>query len=220
MDVSATGIAGSAGAGSADSLQQLGEDYTKFLTLLTAQIENQDPLSPMDSTQFVSQLAQLSQVEQAVKTNSNLEAMFYQNASLMAVTGAEMIGREVTIASDRIDQIGATNDGFYRLMADAQSVEIEIRDPLGIVVRTLTGLSGTADEDIPISWDGLSDSGQTMPDGEYTITLRASDVQGNPVTAFTYNRSQVDQVLFDQGNVYYELQNGEVITAGAALAIR
>lgn len=219
MDVNTAGLVGAGVGGSSNSLQQLGEDYTKFLTLLTAQIENQDPLSPMDSTQFVSQLAQLSQVEQSVKTNSNLEAIYYQNASLMAMTGADMIDRQVTIASDSIDLVGDQSSGFYRLMSEAHEVQIEIRDPLGIVVRTLTGLSGAANEDTAIEWDGLSDSGQAMPDGKYTVTLKATDIDSNTVAAFTYNEAAVDQVLFDQGIVYFELDNGDIITSSAALAI-
>lgn len=220
MELNNTGLASStSGGSSASSLQQLGEDYTKFLTLLTAQISNQDPLSPIDSTQFVSQLAQLSQVEQAVKTNSNLEALFNQNSSLMAIAGVDMLDRQVTIATDRIDMIDGETRGFYRLMAEAENVEIEIRDPLGLVVRTLSDQPGTANQDIPIAWDGLDDNGQTMLNGEYTISITATDSSGNPVTAFGYNQADVSQVLFDQGQVYYELSNGQVITAAAALAI-
>ena len=78
---------------STNSLSQLGEDYTRFLTLLTAQVQYQDPLQPMDATQFVSQLAQLSQVEQSVKTNTNLEDIGSQISSLLAASGSELLGR-------------------------------------------------------------------------------------------------------------------------------
>ena len=75
-----------------DSLSQLGNDYNKFLTLLTAQIQNQDPLEPVDSTQFVAQLAQLSQVEQAVQTNTQLETLSSQISGLLNLGGTDLMG--------------------------------------------------------------------------------------------------------------------------------
>ena len=85
-----------------DSLSQLGNDYNKFLTLLTAQIQNQDPLEPVDSTQFVAQLAQLSQVEQAVQTNTQLETVSSQISGLLNLGGTDLLGRDVTIQSDTV----------------------------------------------------------------------------------------------------------------------
>ena len=221
MDINATGAAQLTGAGGGStSLSQLGEDYTRFLTLLTAQIQNQDPLEPMDSTQFVSQLAQLSQVEQAVKSNSNLETLSTQLSGLSAVAGAGMIGRDVTVSSDKVVLENGESDGYYMIPEGAEQVSAEIRDPLDRVVRTLEGLPTTAGELVPLGWDGKDDLGEDMLDGTYSVKLTAVDAEGEPIPAYTYRKSAVEEVLFAEGQLYYGLPGGENVPANAVLSVR
>ncbi|MGH1466613.1 MAG: flagellar hook assembly protein FlgD [Cognatishimia sp.] len=214
--------AGSAAASttnSTSSLSQLGEDYTRFLTLLTAQVQHQDPLEPMDSTQFVSQLAQLSQVEQSVKTNSNLENLGSQMASLLSVSGAAMIGREVTVSSDQVHLAAGETNSYYNVGDGAATVTAEIYDPTTErVVRTITGLSTDSSELQQLTWDGLDDSGNAVLDGKYTFTIKAENGDGDPVTAFTYRKAVVQEVLFTEGQNYFKLDGDETLPAEAILA--
>ncbi len=221
MDVTATAAAQSAtGTGSSNSLSQLGEDYTRFLTLLTAQIQHQDPLAPMDSTQFVSQLAQLSQVEQAVKSNANLETLSAQFSALSAVAGADMIGRDVTVSSAQTQLAGGEVDGYYMLPEGAAKVSAEILDPLDRVVRKLEGLPTTDGELVPLGWDGKDDVGQAVLDGIYTVKISAEDADGEPLAAYTYRKTSVKEVLFADGQLYYSLPGDETVPSASVLAVR
>lgn len=221
MAIAPTTVSATTQATGADSsLSQLSEDYTQFLTLLTAQISNQDPLAPMDSTQFVSQLAQLSQVEQAVQSNSNLEGLSAQIANLAMAAGPNMLGRSVTVSSNGIEMIGGFSDTFYELPVAANSVSAEIRDPTGFLVRTMSGLSGEAGVDIPLGWDGKDDIGQPVLEGNYTVTIQATDGQGEALPAFTYRGADVQEVTFIDGQVSYLLSGGETVSASSIIAIR
>lgn len=200
------------------SLSDLGEDYTRFLTMLTAQIQYQDPLEPMDSTQFVSQLAQLSQVEQAVQTNSNLESLSVQVATLAELSGANMIGREVTVASDKVVLEDGETQSYFQLAYAATAVSAEIRDPLDRVVRTMSGLSGEAGESIALDWDGLDDSGNPQLDGAYTFTITATDDTGAAVQSFTFRKTEVQNLFFTDGDHLYGLDADEMVTKSGILS--
>ncbi len=205
---------------SATALSQLSEDYTKFLTLLTAQIQNQDPLSPMDSTQFVSQLAQLSQVEQAVQTNENLEGLSDSIALLTGVTGTDMIGQTVVFGSNLVDYTEEGDGTFYQLLEDAEEVTAYITDTEGNAVRTITGLSGDSSEEIDLEWDGLDDSGQPVEYGEYGVRIEAENADGESIGAYVYRTAEVEEVLFESGNIFYSVSGDEILTADAVLALR
>ena len=146
----------SGGAASAGSTAraQLSVDYESFLKLLTAQIQNQDPLEPMDSTTFVSQLAQLSQVEQSVQTNTNLEGISTQLAQASALSGVQMLGREVTTATEALVLEDGSARYEYRLDAPATQVTARVLASDGTLLREMTGLATGAEARHRIEWDG------------------------------------------------------------------
>ncbi|MBM1689220.1 flagellar hook assembly protein FlgD [Sulfitobacter geojensis] len=195
------------------SLSQLGDDYNKFLTLLTAQISNQDPLAPVDSTQFVAQLAQLSQVEQAVQTNSQLETLNTQVSALMNLGGTDLLGREVSITSNVMDLENGSVDSTYVLGAGAVDVSARITDPLGRVVRTLEGLSTTAGQQIALDWDGTDDDGTPMLEGAYTVEIVALDTAGAKVANIVSRSATVEDVRFNAGEIFFGLSGGEVVSS-------
>ncbi|HZZ11369.1 MAG TPA: flagellar hook capping FlgD N-terminal domain-containing protein, partial [Paraburkholderia sp.] len=84
-----------AGAGQSTASQQLAGNFDTFLTLLTTQLQNQDPLSPMDSTQFTQQLVAFSGVEQQINTNNNLQSLIALNQSQQAASAVSYIGHSV-----------------------------------------------------------------------------------------------------------------------------
>lgn len=201
------------------SLNQLGEDYTRFLTLLTAQISNQDPLSPMDSTQFVSQLAQMSQVEQSVQTNVQLEALRTDVGTLTLATGTQMVGQSVTVASQSAILENGGTETFYRLGAEAASVSAQIIDPLGRVVRTLEDMPVQADTDNALGWDGLDDEGNPVLDGQYDVTLTALDEAGNSMQHLMFRNATVQEVLVHQGQMFVDIGHDEIVGTDALLTI-
>lgn len=201
-----------------NSLSELSEDYERFLTLLTAQIQYQDPLEPMDSSQFVTQLAQLSQVEQAVSTNDNLEKLGAQLNSLVSVAGADLVGRDVTIVSNQFALENGTTDGHYRVSEGTAALTAEILDADGNVIRTLTNLSVDSSELQPLNWDGQDEAGNALLDGEYFVRLSAVDAEGENLSAFSYRTAKVDEVLFTDGTNYFNLDSGQQVASDAILS--
>lgn len=201
-------------------LSQLSEDYTRFLTLLTAQIAHQDPLEPMDSSQFVTQLAQLSQVEQSVKVNSNLESIQDKLASFSTIVGANMLGRNVTFTSEIAELTNGVSNTSYRLAGPASTVTAEIRDDDGTLIRTIRELSGQSENVTQLDWDGLDDAGLPVADGAYTVTVNALTEDGSEVSAAVFQDATVEEFILDFGAQYLALSNGEQLALENVLAVK
>lgn len=205
---------------SGNAMSQLGKDYQSFITLLTAQIQNQDPLEPMDSTAFVSQLATLTQVEQAVAQNANLEGIAAQLSSLSAISGLNLIGRSVVAPTQEVALSNGQATLGYRLGNEAQLVTMDVTDANGTILRTFYGLPGSTGRLHEVEWDGLDDSGQPMPEGQYAMQLTALDLDGNTVTSQSYALSRVTGLTYDQGLAVLQLETGEAVLAGLIEEVR
>ena len=216
--VGSNSLLNTSGVNSTSSLASLSEDYERFLTLLTAQIQYQDPLEPMDSTQFVTQLAQLSQVEQAVATNDNLEQLGAKIGSLVSVSGADMIGRDVTIPSSQFALANGATDASYRVPEGTNSVSAQILDENGTVIRTLSDLSIDSTQVQNLNWDGLDEGGNALLDGEYFVSLTALDIEGNQLETSTFRKARVEEVLFSDGVNYFNLDSGQQVESTLVLS--
>lgn len=194
---------------SASSLSQLGDDYTQFLSLLTAQVQYQDPLEPVDSTQFIAQLAQLSQVEQAVQQNSQLETLTDQISGLLNLGGTDLLGRSVTVQSNLAVLENGTTDTSFELEAAATDVTARIIDPQGLLVRTLSGYSGQPGVEIPLGWDGRNNQGDTVLEGRYVVQVTAKDANGESVAVELTREAVVEEVRFHEGEIIFGLDSGE-----------
>jgi len=212
---------GATTTGSQVAQAKLTADYDSFLKLLTAQVSNQDPLEPMDSTTFVSQLAQLSQVEQAIVTNSNLESINARLAASGAMADMQLIGREVTLASDQVELIDGFGSFSYQLNDPASTVRARIVAEDGTVVRTFDGLAGTANGELhEVTWDGLDSEGLTVPDAVFTVEIEATDSEDMAVSASTYAITQVEELSFETGTPLLLLRNGMQTGSGQIIAVR
>ena len=195
----------------ATSATELQESYNSFLTLLTAQISNQDPLNPVDSNQFVSQLAQLTQVEQSIATNASLEQISTMLSTVGAMSDLQLIGRDVLVPSS---QVRMTEDDFplsYQLDAGAEDVTIRIYSEDGTLVREMPGASTAEGEVIDVEWDRLDSVGLPVPPDTFRIEITASDASGNDVGATTLTRAEVTRVNFTGQGPELELDNGEQV---------
>ncbi|MFT6676439.1 MAG: flagellar basal-body rod modification protein FlgD [Sulfitobacter sp.] len=195
------------------SLSQLNDDYTQFLTLLTAQITYQDPLEPVDSTQFIAQLAQLSQVEQSVQSNSKLDTLTNQISGLLNLGGTDLLGRNVTVQSNIAVLENGTTSSTFELAETASEVSVKIIDPLGRVVRTMTGYGGESGVENPLGWDGKDDQGEAMLDGNYTVQITAKNADGDPVSVDMSRDAIVQEVRFHEGEILFGLDGGEVASS-------
>ncbi|MEH3145037.1 MAG: flagellar hook assembly protein FlgD [Methylobacterium frigidaeris] len=183
--VSTTGSAGtstgtSTTGGTATNGSTIAGNFNQFLTILTTQLRNQNPLDPLDTNQFTQQLVQFASVEQQLKTNDLLSTMSTANKSTTAASTAGLIGRTVT--ADGATSTLAEGKASWTLTAAraATKATITISDAKGNVVATQT--KALAQGSQTFAWDGRASTGQLAPDGKYTVKVQATDATGQKVT--------------------------------------
>lgn len=192
----------------ASSRSRLADNYEAFLSLLTTQLRNQDPLSPMDSNQFTQQIVQMTGVEQQLLTNDLLTALVDQGSGGMA-DAANYIGRTIVAESGETALNDGAADWVYELGDDASAVTGEIRNGAGVVVWR-GALAGKADGENSFRWNGENMAGNALPEGRYTLTVSASDRSGGDVTVRTLVRGQVTGVEQRDTGVYLNTDAGDV----------
>ncbi len=178
----------------------LGKD--DFMKLMITQLKYQDPMSPMDGSQFASQLAQFSSLEQLSNLNQNvqssIESNFYLTQSINNTLTATLIGKGVKISGNTInysDQ-GSIQMG-YNLPYNAVTGNIKIYNEAGALVKTFDNVPlGSGDH--KLSWDFTDNDGNTVSEGKYSFTVEAKDPDGNDIDAQTYTYGSIDGVKFSE----------------------
>ena len=155
-------------------LQSLTSNFQTFLSLLTTQLRNQDPLSPVDSNQFTQQLVQMSGVQQQLLTNGLLTSLVGQGQNGLA-SGASYIGKTVQAQSATATLTGHQANWTYQLASNAASAQLEIDDAAGNAVWSGPAPAMTAGAH-SFSWNGRNASGAQLPDGGvYTLKVAAAN---------------------------------------------
>jgi len=186
----------------------LGKD--DFLKLLVSQLQNQDPLNPMESTEFTAQLAQFSSLEQLTNMNKNLDYLRLYQASINNAQAVNFIGKTVKASGNSISvKDGAPNQIQFKLAGDAAEVNVYIYDSSDNLVKTINGGS-LSDGEQSIEWDGTNDDGETVSDGTYTFEVSATDANKETIKASTYMTVEVTGVTFKEGNAYLLAGNIEI----------
>jgi flagellar basal-body rod modification protein FlgD len=193
MEITASTAGPAAASSAARDRIGLADDFDSFLQLLTTQLKNQDPLSPLDANQFTEQLVQFSAVEQAIKGNDVLGQLLAVIRGDQIARSVDYIGAEVEAAGQTI-QLGAagTAQVHYRLDQTAAAVRIDIYDSSGRLVASQQGDPGLGRHSVV--WDGRGESGARLPDGLYRVDVVASDAAGKAVPVTTTIRGLVDGV--------------------------
>ena len=179
----------------ATSRTRLSDNYDTFLVLLTAQLQNQDPLAPMDSTQFTQQLVQFSQVEQQIRTNEQLEGLAGQYQAAAAGAALSYLGKDAIIEADETYLAGGSANWAYRLPEAADSMKIQVKDMQGRVVYETTSAARGSGEHL-FSWDGVKTNGETGADGVYQISISAQNAAGTAITPSVSVRETIMGVDF------------------------
>ena len=200
--------------------QKLNSDYKSFLTLLTAQLTNQDPLAPMDSSTFVTQLAQLSQVEQAVQTNNNLESISAQLSNAGLTSDLGLIGREVSVPGKLFDLIGGKASFDYVLDTAANDVRAIIRNSAGESVAQIDDLPKDGATLHTVPWNGIGTEGTPVEDGIYSVEIIASDPEGNVIWAEPYTKATVQGLTLQNGQSLLKLSNGDMTLSSLVAAVK
>lgn len=176
---------------------KLTSDYTTFLKLLTTQLQNQDPTSPMDSAQFTQQLVQYSQVEQQIKSNEKLDKLIAAQNSAGVGGSLGYLGKTIEMDGAYFSNDGTSGGSFNYTLSDvATNVTVKIYDASGTLVRTATGASGTLGKHT-ISWDGKNDDGKQLAAGVYGVSVTATNSKGTAVTTKVSTNGKVDGVEKD-----------------------
>lgn len=214
----ATTAANTAASAAEKARTTLGGDFETFLTLLTVQLKNQDPIEPMDTNEFTSQLVQFATVEQAIQQNENLETLIDIQEGTGVNTAAQYMGRFVQAEGNSGYLSGGVAAFSYDLPSKATSATVTISDDSGKVV-----FNGNAPTDVGLNdviWDGSNTvTGADMPDGVYHIAITAKDASGNPIKATTYTTGFVNGVSLS-GDIP-KLKIGKIeFEASKVLAIR
>ena len=188
MAISATGsIDSAAGSRSEVARKGIADNFANFLVLLTTQLKNQDPTSPLDTNQFTQQLVSFAQVEQAVNTNSNLEKILKSNDVGQLNSAVSYLGKLVETEGDTLTLANGEGEYFYDLESKASQTFITITDLFGRTVYT--GFGETSAGKHTASWNGLDQGGNPVQDGMYKVSVSALDGDGNviPSTVSTMN---------------------------------
>ena len=158
------------------ALSSLSSNYSDFLTLLTAQLQNQDPSSPMDSSQFTTELVQFTGVEQQVQTNTNLTQLLQLSQDQQLTQSSAMVGKSVVLTGSTVPlQSGGSTISFNTPLAEP--VAISITDSAGRDVRDVQ-LTSTAGQN-SWTWDGNDNNGNALPSGPYNVAVESADPTGN-----------------------------------------
>ena len=180
-----------AGAATRD-YSEIGE--LDFMTLLVAQIKNQDPMSPMDNAEFTGQITQFTMLDELQSMTQKLDENLMMSASLNNTAMLGLVGKNITVEGDSV-QVEDGQVSINALACDGPgTAEIEIKDENGNVVRTIhqTVKQGLND----ITWDGLLEDEGLAPDGDYTMSVKVTN-QDTAVSSITLMTGPVEGLRYD-----------------------
>lgn len=178
---------------------EMGATQDRFLKLLVTQMQNQDPLNPMDNAQVTSQMAQLSTVSGIDKLNTTVQALSASMLASQSLSAVSMIGHPVLVAGTQIDLANSQGNAAVELMQPVDGLTVTVKDAAGNVVRTLN-MGSQNSGIINVQWDGRTDTGGTAADGRYTFSA-ISTLGGKKSDATTLSYGMVNSVAQSQNGV-------------------
>ncbi|WP_302173463.1 flagellar hook assembly protein FlgD [uncultured Hydrogenophaga sp.] len=174
----------------------------RFLKLLVAQLNNQDPMNPMDNAQMTTQMTQINTVSGIQQLNETLKGMASQFGLMQSLQGTSLIGREALVAGTQFGFDGNTGKAAFRLDGPAATVQVDVLDKAGQVIDTLDFGALTAGQH-SFNWNGAG----TDPTQVGGFKVRAAN-GGQPVNATSYSRLTVTSTGMSNGAMSLQLQDG------------
>ncbi|GAA0797751.1 flagellar hook assembly protein FlgD [Cupriavidus gilardii] len=191
----------------ANSASSAADLQNNFLKMLVTQMNNQDPLKPMDNAQLTSQLAQISTVSGMQTMNATLAQLLNQVSASRAMDSAALIGRTVMVPGKEVAVSGGKPGQFgIDLPATADAVTVDVLDKDGNVVRTID-LKGQTAGVHDVSWDGKNNAGGVVPDGDYTFKVSAT-ADGKSVQPVALVYGKVQAISGDANGVLVDIGGG------------
>lgn len=196
----------------------LTSNFETFLALLTSQLKNQDPLSPLDSNQFTQQLTQMSGVEQQLLTNDLLTSLLAAQQGGGLGGASNYIGKDATAAWSATELTDGQASWSYELATGAAAAKLEILDGSGKVVWT--GDAPARAEGVhDFEWDGKTTAGSQLPDGGvYTLKVSAQNTSGGTVDSQVLTRGRVTGIELYDGQPYLTIGQS-IVPLSAVIAL-
>jgi flagellar basal-body rod modification protein FlgD len=182
----------------------LAGNFQTFLTLLTTQLQNQNPLDPLDTNQFTQQLVQFAGVEQQLKTNDELSQLVTLQQTTQATQALGFVGK-TAVVNGSTTALSNSQASWQLNVPTTSTVAITIANSKGQTVFT-GNYSASAGDDQPFSWNGQGNDGTQWPDGQYTLTATAQDSTGNSVAISTEIAGTVNSVDLTQSPPLLSIQ--------------
>ncbi len=201
-----TGVDSTSSAATQAAQARLTTDTQSFLRLLTAQLTNQDPLQPVDPTQWVTQLAQFSSVEQQVSSNNMMSQVLSELRTGGDRADMSYIGRTVEVVSDQVGVKNGQLNATYTIPEGASTVQMMLLDSQGNLVHSFDADMSAGTHDL--SWNGVKADGSTVADGSYTLAVDARDANGETLDTSVSTLSKVARVRREEAGTVFELESG------------
>jgi flagellar basal-body rod modification protein FlgD len=184
----------------------LASNFTSFLQLLTTQLKNQNPLDPLDTNQFTQQLVQFAQVEQQLKSNTQLETLVSLQKATQATQALGYVGQTVAL-DGQTGKLANGTAGWSFNSPKPASATVNILNSTGATVFTGTYSLNSGIQNFV--WDGRNNSGVKQPDGDYTLAITAKDASGQAVSVSTEVQGIVDSVDLSKSPPVLSVNNTE-----------
>ena len=196
---------------------KLNADFDMFLKLLTTQMQNQDPLDPMDTAQYTQQLVQYSQVEQSIEQTKTLKEMLAAFGTQNLMQASALIGAQVETSSATSGLSAATPAQWtWSATREVASMTGTIKDEKGKIIDTFPIEASSAAG--AFTWDGTTSAGKKVDPGLYTLELSGKDASGAAVTTTAHAYGKVTDVELDNGTVQMTI-NGLKVASSELLRI-
>ncbi|MGH7089537.1 MAG: flagellar hook capping FlgD N-terminal domain-containing protein [Stellaceae bacterium] len=201
--ISAQPSSASGSGGTPNSALNFTSNFNTFLTLLTTQLQNQDPLSPMDSSTFTQQLVSFSEVEQQIDTNNNLQSLISLQTAGQTIASLPLVGDQIEYNSATAPLSNGSAAFSYDLPSNAASNALVVTDGGGNVVYASTGALSAGQHSFV--WNGENNAGQTMPDGAYTLQVLAQDAASKSIATTVQSFGNVSSVAVSNGTATFNV---------------
>lgn len=211
-----TATAQKSAATTAKDKSVIGSDFNTFLTMLTAQIKNQDPLNPIDSSDYAVQLATFSGVEQQVQTNDLLRDMGAGSGLSGLADLAGWVGMEARVQDATVSFDGAPVDLYFDKPVGAKTSQLVVATAAGIEVQRLD-ITGAG---VPVSWDGTALNGDPLASGSYTVQIESTNAAGTITQTPVETYAAVTEVRAGSEGAEVVLADGRVLAADDVTALR
>ncbi|WP_109807052.1 flagellar hook assembly protein FlgD [Sphingosinithalassobacter portus] len=189
------------------SLSGLNADFDMFLKLLTIQMQNQDPLDPMDTSEYTQQLVQYSQVEQSIQQTQTLQQILTAMGSSDLVQASSLLGREVEFDSASSALGDAPAAWSWSSERNVASLTATVKDANGRVVATRELDPASSGR---FEWDGIKSNGSAAAPGNYTLELAGADANGARIDMTVHGIGTVSDVHMTDGTVTLNVNGAEV----------